>query len=192
MEYITELINKSTDLIASGGLLVGFLLVLLEAFLPMLPLGVFVSLNINAFGFLPGVTISWIANVIGSYIAYLFFCFISNKFLYKFLKNKTIEKIDKKLHEFNKIPFTHLVLILTLPFTPSCFVNLLAGISDVSKQKYLFSLIIGKAFMITFWGYIGKSLIESITDIKAIVFILIILGLAYLISKIVSKKMDIE
>ena len=42
MDSIAELVNKSTELIASGGLLVGFLLVLLEAFLPMLPLGVFV------------------------------------------------------------------------------------------------------------------------------------------------------
>lgn len=192
METITELVNSSTKLIASGGLVVGFLLVLLEAFLPMLPLGVFVGLNINAFGFLPGIIISWIANVLGSYIAYLFFCFISTKFIYKFLKNKTIEKIDKQLHKFNKISFTNLVLILTLPFTPSCFINLLAGTSGMSKDKYLFSLIIGKAFMITFWGYIGKSLIESLTDIKALIFIGIILLFAYLLSKIVSKKMNIE
>ena len=64
MEYITELVNKSTELIASGGLIIGFLLVLLEAFLPILPLGVFVSLNINAFGFLTGIVISWSATII--------------------------------------------------------------------------------------------------------------------------------
>ena len=46
--------------------------------------------------------------------------------------------------------------------------------------------------MITFWGYIGKSLIESLTDIKALIFVGIILALAYLLSKIVSKKMNIE
>ena len=192
MEYITELVNKSTELIVLGGPIIGFLLVLLEAFLPMLPLGVFVSLNINAFGFLPGVLISWVANILGSYTAYLFFYYISTKFLYKFLKNKTINKIDKQIHKFNNISFTNIVLILTLPFTPSCFVNLLAGISNMSKEKYLFSLIIGKAFMITFWGYIGKSFIESMTDIKAIIFIFIILIIAYIISKIVSKKMNIE
>jgi len=106
MDSIAELVNKSTELIASGGLLVGFLLVLLEAFLPMLPLGVFVGLNINAFGFLPGVLVSWTANVFGSYIAYLFFYFISQKVLYKFLKNKTIKKIDEQINKFNKIKIT--------------------------------------------------------------------------------------
>ena len=192
MDSIAELVNKSTELIASGGLLVGFLLVLLEAFLPMLPLGVFVRLNINAFGFLPGVLVSWTANVFGSYIAYLFFYFISQKVLYKFLKNKTIKKIDEQINKFNKIKFTNLVSIITLPFTPSCFINLLAGISKMSHEKYLSALIIGKAFMITFWGYIGKSFIESMRDIKAIIYIVLILILSYVISKIVSKKMNID
>ena len=192
MDSIAELVNKSTELIASGGLLVGILLVILEAFLTMLPLGVFVGLNINAFGFLPGVLVSWTANVFGSYIAYLFFYFISQKVLYKFLKNKTIKKIDEQINKFNKIKFTNLVSIITLPFTPSCFINLLAGISKMSHEKYLSALIIGKAFMITFWGYIGKSFIESMRDIKAIIYIVLILILSYVISKIVSKKMNID
>ena len=192
MDCIAELVNKSTELISSGGPIVGFLLVLLEAFIPMLPLGVFVGLNINAFGFLPGVLISWTANVLGSYIAYLFFYLISQKILYKFLKNKTIKKIDEQINKFNKIKFTNLVAIITLPFTPSCFINLLAGISKMSHEKYLSALIIGKAFMITFWGYIGKSFIESMRDIKAIIYIILILILSYVISKIVSKKINID
>ena len=192
MDSIAELVNQSTELISSGGLIVGFLLVLLEAFIPMLPLGVFVGLNINAFGFLPGVLISWTANVLGSYIAYLFFYLISQKILYKFLKNKTIKKIDEQINKFNKIKFTNLVAIITLPFTPSCFINLLAGISKMTHEKYLSALVIGKAFMITFWGYIGKSFIESMRDIKAIIYIILILILSYVISKIVSKKMNIE
>lgn len=192
MDSIAELVNQSTELISSGGLIVGFLLVLLEAFIPMLPLGVFVGLNINAFGFLPGVLISWTANVLGSYIAYLFFYLISQKILYKFLKNKTIKKIDEQINKFNKIKFTNLVAIITLPFTPSCFINLLAGISKMTHEKYLSALVIGKAFMITFWGYIGKSFIESMRDIKAIIYIILILILSYVISKIVSKKINIE
>ncbi len=192
MDLITELIEKSTELVASGGLIFGFLMVLTEAFIPILPLGVFVSLNINAFGFFIGVVISWLANCLGSYIAYLFFNILETKLLYKLVKNKTAKKIDEQIHRFNKIKFQNLVLIITLPFTPSCLINLLAGVSNMSKEKYLSALIIGKAFMITFWGYIGKSFIESLTDIKALIFIGFILLLAYISSKVVSKKMDIE
>ena len=60
------------------------------------------------------------------------------------------------------------------------------------KKKYLISLLIGKSLMITFWAFIGKSFLESITNIKAIVFIILILSISYLITKIVSKKLKIE
>lgn len=192
MTTLTELIETCTKLIQKGGFLMGFFLILIEAFIPILPLGAFVTLNINAFGTFPGLLISWSASVIGSYIMYLLCYYVSNKIIYKFIKEKTKEKIIEKTTHFQKIKLTSLVLIITLPFTPSCFINLLAGISNVSKEKYLISLIIGKAFNIIFWGYIGMSLIESLTNIKAIIFIIIILLIAYLISKIISKKFKID
>ena len=192
MTTLTELIETCTKLIQKGGFLMGFFLILIEAFIPILPLGAFVTLNINAFGTFPGLLISWSASVIGSYIMYLLCYYVSNKIIYKFIKEKTKEKIIEKTTHFQKIKLTSLVLIITLPFTPSCFINLLAGISNVSKEKYLISLIIGKAFNIIFWGYIGMSLIESLTNIKAIIFIIIILLIAYLISKRISKKFKID
>lgn len=189
---LAELIETCTELIQKGGFLVGFFLIILEAFIPILPLGAFVTLNINAFGTFPGILISWSASVIGSYIMYLLCYYISNKIIYKFVKEKTIIKTQEKITHFQKIKLTSLVLIITLPFTPSCFINLLAGISNISKEKYLTSLIIGKVFNITFWGYIGMSLIESLTNIKAIIFIIVMLIIAYIISKIISKKLKID
>ena len=123
---------------------------------------------------------------------YLLCYYVSNKIIYKFIKETTKEKIINTTEHFKKIKLTSLVLIITLPFTPSCFVNLIAGISNVSKEKYFISLLIGKVFHVIFWGYIGMSLIESITNIKAIIFIIIILIIAYIISKIISKKFKIE
>lgn len=192
MNTLMELIDYTTKLIQNGGFIVGFLLIVLEAFIPILPLGAFVTLNINAFGSFIGLLLSWTATVIGSFLMYLLCYYVSNKLIYKFIKETTKEKIINTTEHFKKIKLTSLVLIITLPFTPSCFVNLLAGISNVSKEKYLISLLIGKIFHIIFWGYIGMSLIESITNIKAIIFIVIILIIAYIISKIISKKFKIE
>lgn len=185
---LIELIDYATKLIQNGGFVVGFLLIVLEAFIPILPLGAFVTLNINAFGSLIGLILSWTATVIGSFLMYLLCYYISNKVIYKFIKEKTKEKILNTTDRFKKIKLTSLVLIITLPFTPSCFVNILSGISNIPKEKYLISLLIGKVFHIIFWAYIGMSLIESITNIKAIIFILIILLIAY----IISKKFEIE
>lgn len=62
----------------------------------------------------------------------------------------------------------------------------------MSKEKFITALLIGKVFTVIFWGYIGKSFIESLTDIGSIIFIVVALVVAYIISKIVSKKMNIE
>lgn len=192
MDLIKYIIDHSTEFVSNGGMLVGFFLVFIECFIPVLPLSVFVALNVNAFGFLGGFLISWSATCLGSYLCYLFFLFIEGKLTEKFLKRKTIKKIKNSIDKFEKIKFTELVLIITLPFTPSCLVNILAGLTKVSKEKFLIALLIGKSFTIVFWGYIGKSLIESLTDLKSLIYIFVTLTLAYIISKIVSKKMNIE
>ena len=85
---LIELIDYATKLIQNGGFVVGFLLIVLEAFMPILPLGAFVTLNINAFGSLIGLILSWTATVIGSFLMYLLCYYISNKVIYKFIKEK--------------------------------------------------------------------------------------------------------
>ena len=62
----------------------------------------------------------------------------------------------------------------------------------MSKRKFITAILIGKIFMVIFWGCIGKSLLESITDIKTIMIVSVFIIIAYIISKIVSKKMKIE
>lgn len=192
MDLIKYIIDHSTEFVSNGGMLVGFFLVFIECFIPALPLSVFVALNVNAFGFLAGFLISWCATCLGSYLCYLFFSFIEGKLTEKFLKRKTIKRIKNGIDKFEKIKFTELVLIITLPFTPSFLVNILAGLTKMAKEKFLVALLIGKSFTIVFWGYIGKSLIESLTDLRSLIYIFVTLVLAYAISKIVSKKMNIE
>ena len=192
MNVITYIIDHSTEFVSNGGIIIGFLLVFIECFIPALPLSVFVALNVNAFGFFIGILISWLATSFGSYICYRLFSFLEEKISDKFLNRKMVIKVKKSIDKFKKIHFTELVLLITLPFTPSFLINILAGLTRMPKEKYLSSLLIGKSFSIIFWGYIGKSLIESLTDLESIIYILIALILAYLISKWISHKLNIE
>ncbi len=192
MDAVARFIEFSTELIKQGGFLVGFIIIIFESFIPILPLAIFVALNINAFGFFIGVLLSWVATCIGCYICYLLFYYLSSKITYKFLSKNTKEKIERGLKKFQHISLSGIVLLITLPFTPAFLINILAGMAKVSHEKFLAAILIGKVFMIIFWGYIGKSFIESMTDIKAIIYIVLALLIAYIISKIVSKKMNIE
>jgi len=192
LEFVNTFVDFCTKFISDGGLLFGFILVLLESFIPVLPLGVFVALNVNAFGGVLGLSLSWIATCLGCFISYMIFSFLSEKFLDKILPKKTLKQVSKALDKFNDISFSNLVLVISLPFTPAFLVNIICGIARVKKRKFLFAIFIGKIFMITFWGYIGKSLLESVTDINTIIVVSLMLLVAYFVSKVVSKKVDLE
>ena len=192
MHIVNDFIRSCTTIIATNGPITGFLLILLESFIPALPLGVFVALNINAFGFFFGIIISWSATCLGCFLSYLLFYYLSNNFIDKFLNSNLKKKVRQGTSKFKKIPLQNLVLIITLPFTPAFLVNILAGVSKIKFEKFLVSIIIGKLFMVIFWGYIGKSFIESMTDIKTIIFIALTLVVSYIVSKIIGKKMNIE
>ncbi len=192
MNIINDFISYSTELIMNGGLIIGIILIVSESFFPILPLGVMVALITNAYGLFLGITFSWLANCIGCYLTYLIFYYLSEKIIYRFLTKKMQEKINQANNKFKKISLPTLVAIITLPFTPSFIINILAGVSKMSRKKYLIALGIGKIFMISFWAYIGKSFIESMSDLKTIIALSMMLLIAYLISKIVSKRINIE
>ena len=62
----------------------------------------------------------------------------------------------------------------------------------MSKKKYIIALLIGKIFMVSFWGYIGKSFVESMTDISSIIVMSIMIIIAYALSKLIGKNANIE
>ena len=192
LNIINNFITYSTNLILNGGLVIGIILIILESFLPILPLGVIVALITNAYGLFFGIIVSWISNCIGCYLVYSVFSNITEKLYNKILSKKIKEKVNLGIKKFNKISLPTLAAIIALPFTPSFLINILSGVSRINRKKYLVALTIGKIFMISFWAYIGKSFIESMSDLKTIVTILVMLLMTYIISKIVSKKINIE
>ena len=192
MENIVRITDLITNYLVNCGPILGIFIIIIESFIPPLPLGVFVALNCNAFGLILGVIISWAATIIGCILSYLLFNNISTKIIYKLSNKKTIERIEKGKERIKKISFSGLVLIIALPFSPAFLINILAGVSSISKRKFTMALLIGKISTISFWGIIGKSFIESMTDISALIYIVIALIIAYVLSKIVSKKMNIE
>lgn len=192
MELVSDITQFVTEYLVTCGPILGFLIILLESFLPPLPLGIFVALNCNAFGVIFGILLSWISTVVGCTLSYLIFKKLSNKVIYNHLNEKQKEIVKRSSLKFNKLSLSSLVIIIALPFTPAFLINIIAGVSNLSRKKYLTALLIGKVSIVGFWGIIGKSFIESMTDIKALMFIALALFFAYTISKIVSRKAHIE
>ena len=64
----------------SLGFISGFLLIIFESMIPVLPLAVFIALNIMTFGSLFGFILSWVATVTGCMISFYLCRKLRNKF----------------------------------------------------------------------------------------------------------------
>lgn len=189
---IDELLNVLLESLGIYGPILGSFLILVESILPVLPISVFITLNFYTFGNTLGFILSYVLTVIGCNIA---FCLcrriMQNRFAYlvkKFDKSKALKLIDK----FSNIKLTNLVIVLAFPFTPAFLVNIFSGVSNMPHKKFLIATIISKPFMVYFWGYIGITLMESLTNPKQLIKIAAIMIIAYLISKLINKKFELD
>ena len=172
------------------GLIIGMLVIILESIIPILPLAVFIAVNMLIFGNIVGFIISWVATISGCILASTI-CKkgLSNIFYSKIKKDGKVKKIMNKI---SNIKFPNLVIITALPFTPAFAVNIAAGLSNISYRKFIAAILIAKVAVIYFWGFIGTTFIESITNINVLIELVLIMLGAYLISKIIMKRFDIE
>lgn len=195
MEIVERVIENTIQILQNIGPISGVVLILLESIFPVLPLAVFIALNVTSFGYVFGFIISWISTCLGCLMSFYFFRHFFRGKLEKHLnrkKSKSIKQAKKVKKKIDKITLTNLVLIIALPFTPAFMINIAAGLSKISKEKFIIALLIGKLSIVYFWGYIGKSFIDSMMDITTIIKICLLLVGAYVLSKIVGKKMNLE
>ena len=165
------------------------ILIVVEGVLAFLPLFVFVTVNILVLGSIAGGILSWILTVIGSFLAFTLFRKGLSKWFDKYINKGKVKKFMKLI---DKLKFTQLVLIISIPFAPSFFINMGAGLSKVNAKKYLYSLMIGKVLTVMYCGILGTSLKEALTNPPALIKIIVLVGSAYIFSLIVSRKYDID
>ena len=191
---INEIIIWLQNLVSSTpigiSIFLGMLIIVIESIIPELPLGIFIALNVHLFGNILGFTMSWIATCIGCSLSFFIVRKLFNKKLEK--KFKKDGKIHNILKRIDKLELSSLVLIITLPFTPAFAINIAAGLSNMSYKKFIVAILIAKVFIVLFWGYIGTSFLQSVTDIWVIIKICLMMLGAYIISKVVMKKYRIE
>ena len=192
MEIIDSFVKTCTSTLTSLGPISGVILIILESIIPPLPLSVFITLNMIAFGKVFGFLISWLSTIVGCMISFCLFRKLFRKKLEKFVKKKDLENVNNVMKSISEISLTNLVVFIAIPFSPAFLINIAAGLSKIKIEKFFVAIIIGKMMMVFFWGYIGTSLLESLTDITVLFKIGIMLVIAYCISKMVEKNMKIK
>ncbi len=192
-EVLTSLYNIIMDIVTNSafyGPLLACLLIFLESMIPILPLFVFITIIFIAYGYIIGFILSYLLTILGCFFMF-FICrhYLKNIFNKKIRKNP---KFDKLMTKIDKISLSNLSLIIAVPFTPAFAVNIASSLSEMQFKKFFFAILIGKIFLVFFWGFIGTSLIESLKNPKILIIIGIMLIIAYILSKYATKKLDIE
>lgn len=172
------------------GPILSTIFIVLEGILAFLPLVVFVTINALTLGPIIGGLISWIATTIGSFITFYLCRKGLSKIFQKFIGSK--EKINRFMKKIDNLKFNQLIIIIAIPFAPSFFINVGAGLSNIPIKKYLYSLLIGKIFTIFYLTYIGVNLVECLTNPITIIKVIILTIIAYILGKIINKKFDMD
>ncbi len=191
-EMISTFVDTAIEILTNIGPLGGIVLIIFESMLPILPLSVFITLNMASYGMVFGFLISWLSTLLGCMLSFSFFRYFFQHRLDSFLKKRNDPKLNKVMNSINDIDFSNLVILIATPFSPAFLINIAGGLSKIETKTFFIALVIGKAIMVYFWGYIGTSLLESLTDITVLFRISILLVVAYAISKIVEKKLKVK
>lgn len=169
------------------GPLPGFLLPLLEAFLPFLPLFVFVLANVNTFGLWLGFLISWAGAVTGAFLVFLFIRRYGQQKFLGFLHRNA--QVSKMMAWVDRHGFGPVFLLLCFPFTPSAVVNIVAGLSRISVVQYLFAVMAGKTVMIFTISYVGADITSLIERPGRTAVIVLVMLLLWLFGKQLEKRL---
>lgn len=182
-DKVFDILDKYEQL----GPLPGIFLPFIEAFLPFLPLFVFVIANSLAYGLLKGFIYSWIGSVLGSITVFLVIRKLGNKRIFqKIRKNKTVLQVTNWVEHHG---FGPLFILLCFPFSPSSVINVVAGISKVSKLQFFLAVILGKSIMIFSMAYVGSSVMEFAKSPFRTTIILVSIVIFWSFGKYIEGKM---
>lgn len=169
------------------GFWLGLIPPFIEAFLPFLPLVVFVIANAIAFGFWLGFALSWAGTVAGSYAVFLLIRKFGDNRFFSFLTRPV--KVQQLIHWVERNGFGPLFILICFPFTPSALVNLVAGLSNMNKKNYLFALMLGKLVMILMISFIGYDVRALVTQPIRTLIMFVVIFLLWLVGKWFERRL---
>jgi uncharacterized membrane protein YdjX (TVP38/TMEM64 family) len=181
---------KILDEYRSFGIVPGIALPMAEAFLPFLPLFVFVMANAAAFGLWKGFFISWFGTSLGALLVFLGVRKVGQQRFFSFLHRHP--KIRRMINWIERRGFGPLFLLLCFPFTPSAAVNVVAGLSRISVQQYMLAVVFGKMVMVFVISFIGYDIVALIQQPLRTVFVALVIFLLWYVGKKVETILAIN
>ncbi|WP_458414393.1 TVP38/TMEM64 family protein [Schinkia sp. CFF1] len=175
---------------AALGPIPGILLPMLEAILPIFPLVLFVLANAAAFGLWEGFIISWIGASLGALIVFFLIRKFGRQRFFNFLTKH--QKVRKLMNWVERHGFGFIFLMFCFPFSPSALINVVAGLSRVSKKQFILAVLLGKLVMIFTVSFIGYDIKALIYQPVKTIFVLLLMFVLWFIGKKIERRIHTE
>ncbi|MGM9987769.1 MAG: TVP38/TMEM64 family protein [Bacillaceae bacterium] len=190
-EYFTaEYLKHLLDSYHAFGPIIGISLPFIEAFLPFLPLVVFVVANASAFGLLNGFIYSLTGSCLGAVLLFYIIRRFGQKRFFSFLN--THVKVRKTINWIERHGFGPIFLLFCFPFTPSVLIIIVAGLSRVSIIQFLLALVLGKTVMIFTISFIGQDITSFFHSPLKTIIVIASMGLLWLGGKGLERKFNLN
>ena len=144
--------------------------------------------NVAAYGLLFGFLISWVGSFVGAYTVFLVIRKYGRARVLGFITRH--ERIQKLILWVERNGFGPLFLLICFPFTPSALVNIVAGLSNIKKHTYLWTVASGKLIMIFVVSFIGSDLKALVTQPIRTAIVVIVIAILWFIGKRVEKRIE--
>ncbi|WP_188207090.1 TVP38/TMEM64 family protein [Alkalibacillus aidingensis] len=168
----------------------GILLPFIEAFLPFLPIIVFILANSIVYGLVMGFLLSWAGSLAGAIIV---FVLVRKSEKFRWVRRIKYQKhIQKITTFFDRRGFTPLFLLLCFPFSPSALLNVVVAFTKMSIKQVILALALGKAVMIFSVSYVGDSITSFAEEPVKTIIVGIAIGLFWIIGKYIEKRIQTD
>lgn len=168
------------------GPLPGVLVPLIESYLPVLPLIAILIANVNAYGLVEGILLSWIGVVCGAISVF----WLARRFggrLRGYIERKYPQS-KRWISWVEQHGFTPIFLLACFPFTPSFFVNVASGISRLPFHTFVTATMLGKGVMIFLVSFAGHDLDQLLGQPWKIVLIAVFFLLMWFLGRKVESR----
>ncbi|GAA0454720.1 TVP38/TMEM64 family protein [Alkalibacillus silvisoli] len=183
---IGSFIIQLLEFYGSFGPLPGVLLPFIEAFVPILPIIVFILANSIVYGLFWGFLYSWAGSIAG---AILVFILVRKSERFRWVRRIKYQRhIQKITSFFDRHGFGPLFLLLCFPFSPSALLNVVAAFTKMSIQQVFLAFALGKAVMIFSVSYVGDSIASFAENPVRTIILGVAIGLIWLLGKYIEKR----
>ncbi len=174
------------------GILILFLLTLLEVVVLPIPAAVTIVIGTYLFGPTVSFIVSTLGTIVGSIICFYLGRTFGQKLVSWIIGEETTKKYSALLAEKGKVPF---IIMMLFPFFPDDILCMVSGLTSMSFKFFITTVTITRPVMVAFYSYFGTGEIIPFSGWGIPVWIGLIAFAAfafYLLNYLINKKKNKE